>query len=139
MRGVWILEIDDLNGRNLKNGDSVREIPLHVAIIEPFVTWVQGGQGDQVFASFKRAKDGRFSGPLSGAFGLLMDRAGLPDPRLVFHSFRHTLKREMSDAGVDPDARMAILGHVPRDAHGRYAGHSLKGLADELAKMPPLF
>ena len=68
-----------------------------------------------------------------------MDRAGLIDPRLVFHSLRHTLKREMSNARIDPDVRRIILGHAPKDAHDGYAGHSLGAVAEEFARLPALF
>lgn len=138
--GVWVVDINDLDGRTVKTPSSVRLIPIHPAICEAFVKWVSETERQNVFASFSRAKyDSRFASTLSGDFGRLMDRAGLPDASLVFHSFRHTLKREMSNAGVDPDVRRAILGHSAEDAHDVYAGHGLEGAARELAKMRPLF
>ena len=136
--GVWVIEIDDLDGRNVKSDSSVRMVPLHPAIRDDFVSWVQGARGDRVFSSFK-AEHGRYANRLSGDFGRLMDRAGLTDPRLVFHSLRRGLKRAMSDVRVDIEARKAILGHAAADAHGEYVGHSLAALADELALVPPLF
>ena len=83
--------------------------------------------------------DGRYANKVSGDFARLMDRAGLSDPRLTFHSLRHTLKREMSNAGIDPDVRRAVLGHSPKDAHDGYAGASLWAVSRELAKLPALF
>jgi integrase len=137
--GIWVVEIDDLDGRNAKTEGSVRQIPLHPAIRDSFITWVHSGKSIRVFASFTAAKDGRYRDSVSGDFARLMDRAGLSDPRLVFHSFRHTLKREMSNARIDPDVRRLILGHAPRDAHDGYDGHSLEAIAEELAELPPLF
>lgn len=134
--GVSVIEIDDLDGRNVKSPSSVRLVPLHPAIRDTFVEWVRTGKGERVFNSFK-AEHG--ANRLSGEFGRLMDRAGLSDPRLVFHSLRHSLKREMSDARIDIEARKAILGHAATDAHGEYEGHSLQALAKELALVPPLF
>ncbi len=136
---VWIVEVDDLDDRAVKNDESVKKIPLHPAICDDFVAWVGKSSGPRVFQSFKTDRDGRCSSKVSGAFGRLMDGAGLPDRRLVLHSFRHTLKREMSNAGLDPDVRREILGHAPKDAHDGYAGHSLSALAAEFARMPPLF
>lgn len=136
--GVWVIEIDDLDGRSVKSASSVRQVPLHPAIRDQFVQWVTRGRGKRVFMSFK-AEHGRYANRLSGHFARLMDRAGLSDPRLVFHSWRHGLKRAMSDARVDVDARRAILGHAAKDTHGEYEGHSLKALADELARVPVLF
>lgn len=134
--GVWVIEIEDLDGRQIK--EDPRLVPIHPAICDDFVAWVEGGKGDRVFTSFT-LKGGRYGNKLSGDFARLMDRAGLTDPRLVFHSLRHTLKREMSNARVDPDARRLILGHRPKDAHDGYAGHSLEAVASELARMPALF
>lgn len=137
--GVWAIEIDDLGGRNLKTRDSVRVLPLHPAIRDEFIAWVDAGKGPRVFASFKRNRDGRYSPILSGVIARLMDRAGLKDTRLVGHSWRHTLKREMSNARVDSDLRRIILGHAPRDRHDGYVGHSLGAAAEEFARMPALF
>ena len=117
--GVWVIEVDDLDGRNVNTTDSVKQVPLHPAIRDAFVAWVQSGQGARVFASLRMDKDGRFANNVSGDFARLMDRAGLPDPRLTLHSLRHTLKREMSNARLDPDVRRIILGHAPADAHDR--------------------
>ncbi len=140
IEGVPCIEIDDLDGRTLKNAGSVRTLPLHPAIADDFLEWVRSGKGDRVFMSARRNKHGRFSNETSGDFARLMDRAGLPDPRLTFHSLRHTLKRVMSDARIDPDVRRAMLGHSARDVHDEYGGSpSLATMARELARLPVLF
>ena len=134
--GVWIVEIDDLDGRAIK--EEPRQIPIHPAIRDDFLLWFNAGKSDQLFASFRK-KGGRFGNKLSGDMARLMDRAGLIDPRLVFHSLHHTSKREMIRAGIDDEVRRAILGHAPRDAHEDYAGPDLETLAREFARMPALF
>lgn len=138
--GIACIEIDDLAGRNIKNAGSVRTVPLHPAIRHDFMEWVRKGRGKRVFTSFTPDRDGRFANEVSGDFARLMDRAALPDPRLTFHSLRHTLKRAMSDAGLDPDVRRAVLGHAARDVHDTYGGGvSLARVAEELERLPPLF
>jgi integrase len=137
--GLWVVDIDDLDGRNVKTAGSVKQLPLHPAIRDDFVKWVRSGTSKRVFPSFVADAEGRYANGISNNFGRLMDRAGLSDPRLVFHSLRHTLKREMSNARIDPDVRRAILGHAPKDAHDGYAGHSLEAIADEFAHLPALF
>lgn len=137
--GVWVVDVNDLDGRHVKTADSVKTIPLHPAIRDDFIAWIQAGMGKRVFSTFVQDKEGRYANELSGQFARLMDRAGLSDPRLVFHSLRHTLKREMSNARVDPDVRRAILGHAAKDAHDRYDGHSLEAIAEEFSRLPPLF
>jgi integrase len=135
--GVWVVEIDDLGGRHVKSQSSVRQIPIHQDIREHFVAWVDASKSRQVFAALTLGN--RASLKLSGAFSRLMDRAGLVDPRLVFHSLRHTLKREMSNARIDQDVRRVILGHAGRTAHDNYDGHSLSALSCELDRLPMLF
>lgn len=137
--GVWVVEVDDLDNRSVKNAESIKQVPLHPAIRNDFLAWVGTSSRPRVFQSFKADREGRYSNKVSGAFARLMDGAGLKDRRLVLHSFRHTLKREMSDAGLDPDVRREILGHAPKDAHDGYTGHSLAAIAAEFARMPPLF
>lgn len=137
--GVMCIQIDDLSGRSAKTPGSVRAVPLHPQIADAFVSWLNARKRDRVFATFRCAGDGRYANKISGDFARLMDRAGLFDPRLTFHSLRHTLKREMSNARVDPDVRRAILGHVGKDAHDGYASAALWAVRRELAKVPPLF
>lgn len=137
--GVWVVDVNDLDERHVKTDDSVKTIPLHPSIRDLFVAWVQSGSGKRVFSGFVPDKTGRFANALSGDFARLMDRANLSDPRLVHHSLRHTLKREMSNARLDPDVRRAILGHAAKDAHDRYDGPSLEAIADEFSRLPPLF
>lgn len=134
--GIWIVEVDDLDGRTIK--EEPKQVPIHPAIREDFLAWYRSGKGDQLFASF-RTKGGRFGNKLSGDMARLMDRAELTDPRLTFHSLRHTLKREMIKAGVDDEVRRAILGHAPKDAHEGYVGADLETMSREFAKMQPLF
>jgi integrase len=137
--GVMCVEIDDLNGRSAKTLGSVRSIPLHPQIAEALITWIGDRQRERVFATFKCDSNGRYSNKVSGDFARLMDRAGLSDPRLTFHSLRHTLKRELSNAGVDPDVRRTILGHAAKDAHDSYASASLWAVSREMTKLPSLF
>lgn len=139
--GVAAIEIDDLNGRKVKTESSVRTVPLHPDIAEGFLKFAAASTSrhSTVFGFRPDAKTRRHADVLSSEFGRLMDRAGLTDRRLVFHSFRHGLKKEMSDARVDPDARRLILGHTGRDAHDGYESFGLAALATEISRVPPLF
>ena len=43
--GVWIIEVDDLDDdRSVKSVSSVKQIPLHPAIRDDFVTWAHAGR-----------------------------------------------------------------------------------------------
>jgi integrase len=134
--GIWVVEIDDLEGRQIK--EEPRLVPIHHAILDDFLAWHQKGTGDQLFESF-RLKGGRFGKKLSGDMARLMDRAGLTDTRLTFHSLRHTLRQQMIKAGIDDAVRREIMGHAARDAHEGYAAADLETIAREFAKLPELF
>ncbi len=140
--GTWVFELDDLDGRLLKNASSVRNVPIHSAIRCDFLKWLKKADKpgrDRVFMTFKKY-DGRFSNKLSGDMARLMDRAGITDPRVVMHSMRHTLKTAMADAGIEGEYRRLILGHKPRDVHeADYEPPSIKTIAREFEKMKPLF
>ena len=140
--GIWIVEIDDLEGRKLKNESSVRNVPIHSAIRADFLAWLKKTdtpKRDRVFMSFKE-RDGKFATSLSGDMARLMDRAGLSDPRLVMHSFRHGLKTALADSQVEGEYRRVILGHKPNDVHSAdYERPSIATIAREFAKMRPLF
>jgi len=146
VEGIWVIEFDDLDGRHLKTRSSVRTTPLHSAIRDDFLAWMQKTKDKntttktRVFSSFIADEDGRYSTRLSGDMGRLMDRAGLPDPRLVMHSFRHSLKVAMADDGIDGEYRRLIVGHAPRDTHEMdYEKASMAAIAREFEKMKPLF
>ncbi|MEQ1516981.1 MAG: DUF6538 domain-containing protein [Usitatibacteraceae bacterium] len=117
--GHAAIEITDFDGGTIKNEPSLRHIPLHPAISATFMAWAHQPYRDRVFMSFRRGADGRYGNDASGAFGRLLGRVGLNDKRLVFHSFRHALKRSMTDARLDPDARRVILGHAGDAAHDK--------------------
>ncbi len=139
--GTWVFELDDLDGRLLKNDSSVRNVPIHSAIRKDFLAWLKKTDKpgrDRVFMTFQKY-DGRFSNKLSGDMARLMDRAGITDPRVVMHSMRHTLKTAMADAGIEGEYRRLILGHKPRDVHeADYERPSIGTIAREFEKMKPL-
>ena len=135
--GVDCIEIDDLDGRHVKNVGSVRTVPLHPDIASPFTSWVQRGKGPRAFMAFRVDADGRYSNDASARFSALRNRAGL-DKRLKFHTLRDTFIDAMRNARLDVDVRRAIAGHAARTAHDGYGdGPSLKTIAEELDKLPP--
>ena len=65
-----------------------------------------------------------------------MDKVGLKDPQLVFHSWRHGVEDALRDAGVQPYTIDRIIGHSDATMGGRYGkGVSLGVLAEAVASM----
>jgi site-specific recombinase XerD len=64
---------------------------------------------------------------------MLRDRVGIKDQRLVWHSWRHTVKDLMRNAGVSLDIQHRILGHSGGGVSANYGkGYDLKVLAEAL-------
>ncbi|EIM27200.1 site-specific integrase [Microvirga lotononidis] len=66
---------------------------------------------------------------------MLRSKANIKDERLVWHSWRHTVKDLMRNAGVPPDLQNRILGHTGDGVSANYGrGPDIKLLADALEK-----
>jgi integrase len=64
------------------------------------------------------------------------EQAGITDPRKVFHSFRHTFKRQCRECGIPKDIHGAITGHPSGDVADRYGGaYPLRPLADAMRRL----
>ncbi len=64
---------------------------------------------------------------------MLRAKAGVMNQRLVWHSWRHTVKDLMRNAGVPTDVQNRILGHAGAGVSDNYGvGHDIKVLAEAL-------
>lgn len=124
----------DLTGRPLtgrarvKNATSRRLVPLHRRLIDlGFVEWAKASLDPHgfIFADLKfDARDKRGS-QYSKWWGLWCganaegEGAGIADPRLTFHSFRHTFKRAARET-VDRDIHDILTGHTDGSVSAGY-------------------
>ena len=66
---------------------------------------------------------------------MLRTKAKITDPRLVWHSWRHTVKDLMRNAGVPGEVQNRILGHAGVGVSDNYGkGHELRILKGALEK-----
>ena len=121
---IWVLDINDGDGRKLKNEFSRRLVPIHPVLIERgFVQYAtdQNGIGTRVFSSLRLVKTvqgATYGNAASSAFGRYLDKLGLTDPTLNFHSFRHTFIEAMRNAEVPYSVELALVG-TPGQAQPR--------------------
>jgi integrase len=122
--GIWYLEItnNDENGKKkVKTKQSKREVPLHQTIIDlGFIDFVKKRKKGLLFDHYGDAK--RMSHEFSKWFGRFMDKLGLTDPGLTFHSYRHTWKTAARFANIPDGAADAMTGHAAQnvgDTYGR--------------------
>lgn len=123
--GISFLRITEEGGdgsqpdaKHVKSEAGVRRIPLHPDLIAlGFVTFVdkrrqmQQKGSKRLFPEVKFGADGQASTVFSKWFGRLMSKAGLHDPALVFHSFRHNAEDAFRDALQPQYVIDRIIGH----------------------------
>ena len=139
--GVWFIHIraEMATGRRVKNRASIRKVPLHSRLLElGFLDFARQGEGTgKLFPLLSDKQDG---GKRSNAFSQWWRRflASLDlenGDRKHFHSFRHTFKRTMRDAGIDGKLTDALQGHAGTSIADSY-GRDAEGMG---YSMPVLF
>jgi integrase len=96
---IWLFDINREMGKKLKNDSSVREVPIHSALIEfGFLDYVQELRDEGETLLFpnllsppnENTGDFSFSNSVTVWFGRLLKKLEIKTEFLVFHSFRHT-------------------------------------------------
>jgi integrase len=137
--GIVYLDIND-NGdhKSLKNAGSKRCVPIHYAAVQAgFLEYV--ASLDPSAALFPELPVGgkvTRSAAYSKIFSRLLDRIGLSDRRLVFHSLRHSFKDACRAAGLEEAVHDALTGHSGGGVGRRYGqGFNVERLAEEIDKV----
>lgn len=118
---VQYLDINESSGcgdkKHVKSGAGVRLIPLHPDLIElGFADFVDKRRkwkhsSKRLFSDVKFGVDGQASTEFSKNFARIMDRIGLTDPSLTYHSFRHGVEDAFRNASQPQYLIDAIMGH----------------------------
>lgn len=121
--GVWCLHLHDTK-REHRTGlaNVMRHVPIHTTLLS--LGWLDyvGTQGKHtlLFPRLKPNQYGQLSATWSTWFNEYLDMSvGLDDPRLVYHSFRHTFKTFGQLSGINDFAIEALTGHAPDSQYGR--------------------
>lgn len=145
--GICYIDINEnpLAGKekkSVKSSAGHRKVPLHPDLIElGFLEFVakrnkQNKPNERLFKEIRFGVDGQASTEYSKIFGRLMDKLGLTDSKLVFHSWRHGVEDALRDAGCQPYVIDRIIGHADTTMGGKYGkGVSLDVLAKAIANM----
>lgn len=108
-----------VQGKRLKTDASARNVPLHPHLIAVgFLDWARSRKTDLLFPELESTR-----GPSHVAgrwFAAHLDRVGLSDPGLVFHSMRHGFKEAADAAGVQDSKVRALGGWAVGDVAERY-------------------
>lgn len=121
---------------HVKNASSWRLVPLHPQLVAmgfpAYVSGIAGDDGTRLFPTLVPDRHGKVGFEFSKWFGRHLDRLGLIDPNLDFHSFRSTFKDLCRLAEIPEDVHDAMTGHV---AQGREVS---RGYGSEQYPAPPL-
>ena len=114
------------DAKHVKSEAGVRQVPLHPDLLEMgFQAFVEARSRlkrptKRLFYEVAFGSDGQASTVFSKFFGRLLDKVGLPDPALVFHSFRHGAEDAFRNALQPQYVIDRILGHSDGATSARY-------------------
>ncbi len=103
----------DLTQAKVKTQGSERLVPLHSDLILP-------APGSGRIFSYPVDRDGKAENKASKALMPYIRAVVGKDTRLVIHSFRHTIKDLLRDAGIEKEMNDFITGHSSGDTSGDY-------------------
>ena len=138
VQDIWVFDVHDRAGNQLKTASSNRQVPVHHRLIDlGLLTYrddVAAAGHHRLFPELEKASDGFESSAFSKRFARYLAKCGVKiDQRLTFHSFRHTIKDLMREAGVDRSLQDAICGHDDGSVQAGYGrGYSAAALSKAL-------
>lgn len=139
---VWYFVLtDERKDQHLKNKQSKRNVPIHHKLIElgfiDFVKEIRAAKKSRLFYQLKYCQKNHYANAMSGWFARHLKDLGLKDKNKVFHSFRHTVKPYLRDAGISQEYQNQICGWTASDIGERvYGGRvPIKKLYQEISKL----
>ena len=114
--GLFVFDLNENDGKTLKNLPSVRKVPVHDRLIEfGLVAYIdsQKTKSDRLFPNSK-VRDGRTGKNVGKRANYLISKVIGGDGKSL-HSFRHTFTTLLKRGKVEEGIAAAILGH----AHGK--------------------
>jgi len=139
IEGITYIEIRGDEENRLKNASSWRRMPIHSALLQNGLLDGLPKTGP-IFPEFHSSKRGPAQAASRKIGRLIRVDAGIKDPRLTGHCFRHTFKALLRSHGVHPEISDVLTGHKPQSVGAQYGygGESLEALRDALNRIPPV-
>lgn len=146
-KGVWYFDITDKRkDQHLKNAQSRRIVPIHPKLLElGFIEYVNkvkeikvdNKHPERLFYQLNYSAKNHYIQAMSQWFGRYLKKIGIDSRSKVFHSFRHTIKPYLRDAGISQEYQNAICGWIGKDIGERVYGGNIpiKKLYQEISKL----
>jgi integrase len=137
--------------RQKKTGAKIK-VPLHSALEDYLRSRsIPADKRKPLFPTLYK-KPGPGKSGLSMSFKRLMARCGIDDgiarqktgaagrnvSSLSFHSLRHSFTSALANAGVTPELRQKLTGHLDEKSHAVYSHHELETIRDAVEKISAL-
>jgi len=125
---VWMISIDETEGKRVKTTSSIRKVPVHPTLISlgfiDYVKIIKSKGFDRVFPELTKQRDG-YSQKISQHYNEKFLRTlGVWKKQVkVLYSTRHTFINRCYNKGVDRDIIKSIVGHEPDFTMDVYGGN----------------
>ena len=140
--GIWFFNIHDADGRQTKNEQSNRRVPLHPEVQRlgflDYVNSLSHAPETPIFTNLKPGgPDKKLGTSFTKWFGRYKTLIGLGENLLDYHSFRHTVTTKLYAAGVDEVIIDTLVGHERKGTSASVYLHELplKTLFEALSKV----
>jgi integrase len=132
--GVWAFDVNDKNGKRIKNSQSARRVPVHQKLLDEGLLAFLPKSG-RLFPRFKDTPGKKAAQRVSAWFTLYRRSIGIVERYKDFHSFRHTFITAARIVMVEEDY-IQITGHKSDNRVNRaYGTYSLAKLKQEIDKV----
>lgn len=114
--GIWYFDINDDEGKQVKNEQSKRRVPIHPKLLSlgliDYIETVAPGPGDPVFPQLRPGgADGKRGHAFTKWWTRYRKDIGLYEPGLDYHSFRHGVTTKLFAAEVPEVFVDELTGH----------------------------
>lgn len=139
--GIWVFDLREGDGRQLKNGNAVRKVPIHHRLIGlgllRYADRMREQSGKLLFPNLQPGgADMRLGHNYSKWFTRYRRDTDLYAEGLDFHSFRHSATTFMKRAGVSDSVIDEVTGHATAGETARYnKGLTIANLKDAIDKI----
>ncbi len=123
--GVYVIDVNSSDGNRIKNQNSQRLIPIHSELLAigllDHVEMKNASGHERLWPEFRRNRHDSYSANYSKWFGRYKNLIGLTDPKITFHSFRHTFIDRLKQQDVPDGKIQELVGHANHSiTTGRY-------------------
>jgi integrase len=125
---VWMMIIDETQGKRVKTTSSIRKVPVHPTLISlgflDYVEIIKSKGFDRLFPELTKDRDG-YSSKISRHYNQkFLPSVGVWKKQVkVLYSTRHTFINRCYNKGVDRDVIKEIVGHEPDFTMEVYGGN----------------